>query len=81
MKQPSIDRIRDILKLIVWDYNIDPYDLYLIAIHQRELIGTFNDFWVWQRMLERLGWYKNRTRKFNHGIYPKIPCPGVKRSI
>ena len=58
MKQEqSPDAIRSIIKRIVWDYNLDPYDLYLIASRQKEAIGPFNEFWVWQRMFERLGWY------------------------
>ena len=49
--------IREIMKLIIWDYNIDPYKLYEVVIGKRDRIGQFNAQKVLVRMLERLTWY------------------------
>ncbi|MBU3925354.1 hypothetical protein KJ854_05495 [Patescibacteria group bacterium] len=33
--------IKKILKPIIWDYDIDPYDLYCAAIGQEKSVGGF----------------------------------------
>jgi hypothetical protein len=50
-------KIREILKGTVWDYNIDPYDLYLIALGKKEPIGFFDKERSLIRLVERLRWY------------------------
>ena len=45
------------MKLIVWDYNINPYDLYKVVIGEKERIGQFDRERVFLRMIERLSWY------------------------
>jgi hypothetical protein len=34
--------IRTILRGVVWDYAIDPYDLYLVALGEKDPIGFLN---------------------------------------
>ncbi|MGO9481855.1 MAG: hypothetical protein ACLP05_08760 [Candidatus Kryptoniota bacterium] len=50
--------IREILQGLVWDYKIDPYDLYLIALGKKESIGFLNKERTLIRLLEGLSWYK-----------------------
>ena len=49
--------VRSIMKKIVWDYNVDPFELYEVVIGKRERVGHFNGDSVMLRMLERLSWY------------------------
>jgi hypothetical protein len=51
------DRIRDIMRHVVWDYDVDPYELYEVAVGTRDAIGHFDAERVLLRMLERLSWY------------------------
>jgi hypothetical protein len=51
------ERISRIMKHILWDYDIDPYELYEVVIGKRERVGHFDEQRVLQRMLERLSWY------------------------
>jgi hypothetical protein len=50
-------RIRAIMRYVVWDYDVDPYDLYEVAVGTRGAIGHFDAERVLLRMLERLSWY------------------------
>jgi len=50
--------INRIFKGVIWDYNIDPYDLYLIALGKKNNIGFFNNERSLLRLLERLSWYE-----------------------
>ncbi len=50
--------INRIFKGVIWDYNIDPYDLYLIALSKKNNIGFFNSERSLLRLLERLSWYE-----------------------
>jgi hypothetical protein len=56
---PATDKesIRRIMKHIVWDYDIDPYELYEVVTRKREKAGHFDVERVFIRMLERLSWY------------------------
>ena len=49
--------IRRLLQPILWDYQIDPYDLFLAAPGRKERIGSFTQRTALIRMLERLFWY------------------------
>jgi hypothetical protein len=49
--------IRKLLHPIVWDYNIDPYELYETAIGKKTQIGSFTQEKALIRMLEYLPWY------------------------
>ena len=51
------DRIRGIMRHAVWDYAVDPYELYEVAIGKRGKVGHFDAERVLLRMLERLPWY------------------------
>ena len=52
------NEIRKALHGTVWDYTIDPYDFYLIAIGKKEPMGWFNKEWCLRRFLETLSWYE-----------------------
>jgi hypothetical protein len=79
--------IRKLLKGVVWDYNIDPYDLYLIALGKKEPIGLFNEERSLIRFVERLRWHEllellgaeflreNLTRDLIAKLYP----PGIRK--
>lgn len=83
----SESEIREILKGVVWDYNIDPYDLYLITLGKKEPIGWFNKERSLIRFIERLRWYdlleifgaefmrENLTDKLIAKLYP----PGIRK--
>jgi hypothetical protein len=45
------------MKHIVWDYDIDPYELYEVIAGKIDRAGHFNAQRVFLRMLERLSWY------------------------
>lgn len=52
------ETINRTLKGVIWDYNIDPFDIYLIALGKKESIGFFNKERSLLRLLERLSWYE-----------------------
>ncbi len=49
--------VRRLLQPLVWDYNIDPYDVYEVALGQKERIGSFTRRKALLRLFERLSWY------------------------
>ena len=49
--------IRKIMQHVVWDYEIDPYELYLIVLHNKKSDTHFTRKKIFIRMLERLTWY------------------------
>jgi hypothetical protein len=49
--------IQKLLQPLLWDYRIDPYDFFEVAIGTRERIGSFTQEKVLIRMFERLSWY------------------------
>jgi hypothetical protein len=51
------EQIEKILRPILWDYNIDPCELFEVAIGNKERIGSFNQKKALVRMFERLSWY------------------------
>jgi hypothetical protein len=53
--------INKILKGVIWDYDIDPYDLYLITLEQKPPVGFFTKENILRRFLERLTWYEIQT--------------------
>jgi hypothetical protein len=52
------EKTRNIMKKIIWDYDIDPYDLYEVVCGRKERIGQFDATRVFVRMLEILSWYE-----------------------
>ena len=50
-------KIENILAKIIWDYDVKPYDLYLVLAGKREAAGPFTTEKIFIRMLERLSWY------------------------
>lgn len=53
----DITKITNILKPILWDYNIDAYRFYLIISGEISAIGHFDFNKAFIRALERLYWY------------------------
>jgi hypothetical protein len=49
--------IQQLLKPILWDYNIDPYELFELVAGTKKQVGTFTREKALVRMLERLSWY------------------------
>jgi hypothetical protein len=49
--------IQKLLQPLLWDYRIDPYELFEVAIGTRERVGSFTQGKALIRMLERLAWY------------------------
>ena len=80
-------KISKILKGTVWDYNIDPYDLYLIVLGKKDPIGFFDKERSLIRFVERLRWYDllelfgpefmriNLSRELIAKLYP----PGIRK--
>jgi hypothetical protein len=56
---PAVDRerIRSLMRHVVWDYDVDPFELYEVALGTRGPVGHFDAERVLLRMLERLSWY------------------------
>jgi len=52
------EEVNQILKGVVWDYDIDPYELYLVTIDQKPSFGFFTKENILLRFLERLTWYE-----------------------
>lgn len=50
-------QIRSLLHAIVWDYDIDPYELFEVALGKKEQAGSFTREKALVRMIEYLGWY------------------------
>ena len=51
------EQVKKILKPILWDYQIDPYEFFEVATGKKERIGSFNQEKALIRMFERLFWY------------------------
>jgi hypothetical protein len=51
------EHIRRIMKHVVWDYDVDPYELHEVVLGKRQKVGHFDRKRVFLRMLERLSWY------------------------
>lgn len=49
--------IREIMRNIIWDYNLDPYDLFEVVTGKSGKAGHFNSELILLRMIERLSWY------------------------
>ena len=47
-----------VLKSIIWDYDVDPDELYGVMTGQRSKAGPFTFDRLFVRMLERLSWYE-----------------------
>jgi hypothetical protein len=58
LTQQRIKRIEHILKPILWDYRIKPYDFFLVALGKKNPIGSFTSERALKRMFERLSWYE-----------------------
>jgi len=57
-KDNRLERVKEILKPIIWDYDIDSELLYEVLECKRDRIGTFNKEKIIIRTLERLSWYE-----------------------
>ncbi len=57
-KKMDIKKIKLIMRKIIWDYDIDPYDLYDVVCGRKKKIGQFDATRVFVRMLEILSWYE-----------------------
>ncbi len=52
------EEIRNLLKPILWDYSIDPWDFYKTALGKKDRVGSFDRDAALIRMLERLSWHE-----------------------
>lgn len=52
------EEIQNILRGVIWDYNVDTYDVFLISIGEKSPLGMFNKRKAFLRILERLSWYE-----------------------
>jgi hypothetical protein len=52
------EAVQSALKGIIWDYHVDPDDLFEVLAGKREMAGPFNAERLFVRMLERLPWYE-----------------------
>ncbi len=50
-------KVLRLLQKIVWDYQIDPQELYAVLESRRQRIFHFDEEKILLRMLERLAWY------------------------
>lgn len=68
--------IQKFLRPILWDYSIDPYDLFELVIGTKERAGGFTHETALIRMMERLSWYDLVNlfgiEKLTHLITPQI---------
>ncbi len=68
--------IQKFLRPILWDYNIDPYELFELVIGTKERAGSFTHETALIRMMERLSWYDLVNlfgiEKLTHLITPQI---------
>lgn len=53
----SNKKIKQFIKPILWDYEIDPLEFYQVAIGKKKMIGFFNQERALIRILEHLNWY------------------------
>jgi hypothetical protein len=51
------NEIQKLLKPILWDYQVDPYEFFLAAAGEKSRAGGFDQEKARIRMLERLSWY------------------------
>jgi hypothetical protein len=50
--------IQKALRGIIWDYDVDPDELFEVITGKREKSGPFDAERIFVRMLERLSWYE-----------------------
>ena len=54
----SREEVNKILRGVVWDYNIEPYELYQIALEQSSEKGFLSKENILLRFIQRLSWYE-----------------------
>jgi hypothetical protein len=56
---PNMEKaeIQKLLQPLLWDYQIDPYDLFEVAVGRQERVGSFTRAKALVRMFERLPWH------------------------
>jgi len=74
------ERIEHILKPILWDYRIEPYEFYLVALGKKGTLGLFTSERALIRILERLNWYEI-LELFNVDILKEKLTPGLIAKI
>ena len=52
------DLVNKIVKSVIWDYNIDPYEYFLIALGKNKKAGLIDKERALIRLFERLSWYE-----------------------
>ena len=55
---PDKDMVKKTVKSVIWDYNIDPYEYYLIALGEKKIAGYITKERALIRIFERLSWYE-----------------------
>lgn len=54
----SREEVNKILRGVFWDYNVEPYELYQIALEQSSETGFFSKETILLRFIQRLSWYE-----------------------
>lgn len=83
----SREEINKKIKSAFWDYNIDPDDIYLIALDKKIAGGIFSKEKILVRLIERLSWYelidlfgKDYFKvNLNKQLINKIRNPGIRQ--
>lgn len=83
----SKEKISQLLRGVFWDYNIDPFDAYLIALGQHESIEHIDKNYAFKRIFEVLSWYELNEiftldyikSQLNDDINYQFKNPAIKR--
>jgi hypothetical protein len=83
----NIPNIKKLLQPILWDYEIDPFEFYQVAIGKKKMIGLFNQERALIRILERLNWFDVLTllginflkENLSSNIVNKLRIGGLRR--
>lgn len=52
------EEIRKQIESVFWDYNVDPDEIYLTVIGEKDTEGFFTKEKILLRLIERLSWYE-----------------------
>jgi hypothetical protein len=80
------EEIKNRIKSVYWDYNVDPVEIYLTIIGRRNVDGFFTKEKILLRLIERLSWYElidllgkeYLTKNLNKTIIEKIRNPQIR---
>lgn len=49
--------IRKVVRPLIWDYDVDAYEVYEVALGRKASAGSFTQEKALRRFFERLSWY------------------------